>query len=187
MEVLQKFQVPLNIVSDSSYVVNAVNLLETAGIIRVTSKVASLFEQIQSSLLARRAPVYITHIRAHSGLPGPMSRGNDLADRATRLAAAALASPFENAKAFHNNFHVTSETLRKRFSLTRREAREIVTQCQNCCQFLPTHRVGVNPRGIQPLQIWQMDVTHIPSFGKLQYVHVSIDTCSGVIHATPPL
>ena len=30
-----------------------------------------------------------------------------------------------------------------------------------------------------------MDVTHISVFGALKYVHVSLDTCSGVIHATP--
>ena len=45
--------------------------------------------------------------------------------------------------------------------------------------------MGVNPRGLRPLDVWQMDVTHIPSFGKLQYVHVSIDTSSGVLHASP--
>ena len=32
---------------------------------------------------------------------------------------------------------------------------------------------------------WQMDVTHISSFGRNQYLHVSIDTCSGVMFATP--
>lgn len=80
---------------------------------------------------------------------------------------------------------MTAETLRRRFALTRKEAREIVTQCQNCCQFLPVPHVGVNPRGIRPLQVWQMDVTHIPSFGRLQYLHVSIDTCSGIMFATP--
>jgi transposase InsO family protein len=36
-----------------------------------------------------------------------------------------------------------------------------------------------------PLDVWQMDVTHIPAFGKLQYVHVSINTSSGVLHASP--
>ena len=98
-----------------------------------------------------------------------------------QLAAVALASPLQTAKTFHDKFHVTAETLRKRFSLTRKEARDIVTQCHNCCQFLPIRHTGVNPRGITPLQIWQMDVTHITAFGKLQYVHVSIDTCSGII------
>ena len=29
-----------------------------------------------------------------------------------------------------------------------------------------------------------MDVTHIPEFGNLKYVHVSIDTYSGIIFAT---
>lgn len=114
-----------------------------------------------------------------------MSSENDLADKATKMIAVALASPLEAAKAFHGNFHVTSETLRRRFSITRKEARDIVTQCQQCCQFLPVPHIGVNPRGIQPLQIWQMDVTHNSTFGKLQYVHVSIDTCSGILHATP--
>lgn len=29
-----------------------------------------------------------------------------------------------------------------------------------------------------------MDVTHISQFGNLKYAHVSVDTCSGIIHAT---
>ena len=185
LEVLKAFPGPLNIVSDSSYVVNAVNLLEAAGVIKSSSKVADIFQKIQAVLLHRRFPVYITHVRAHSGLPGPISRGNDLADRATRVVAAALSSQVDAARNFHKQFHVTPETLRRRFALTRKEAREIVTQCQNCCQFLPVPHVGVNPRGIQPLQVWQMDVTHISSFRRLQYLHVSVDTCSGIIFASP--
>lgn len=31
---------------------------------------------------------------------------------------------------------------------------------------------------------WQMNVTHIPEFGKLAYVHVSVDTYSHVVMAT---
>ena len=65
-----------------------------------------------------------------------MSLGNDLADRATQLAAVALASPLQTAKTFHDNFHVTAETLRKRFSLTRKEARDIVTQCHSLSDTL---------------------------------------------------
>jgi transposase InsO family protein len=30
-----------------------------------------------------------------------------------------------------------------------------------------------------------MNVTHFPALGKLQYVHVSIDISSGVLHASP--
>ena len=101
LEVLKTFPGPLNIVSDSSYVVNAVNLLETAGVIKPSSRVVNIFQQIQSVLLNRRFPVYITHVRAHSGLPGPMSLGNDLADKATKVVAVALSSQTEAAKEFH--------------------------------------------------------------------------------------
>lgn len=44
--------------------------------------------------------------------------------------------------------------------------------------------VGVNPHGLGPNQIWQMDVTHIPEFGKIQWVHVCVDTYSQYITAT---
>ena len=185
LEVLETFPGPLNIVSDSLYVVNAVNMLEVAGLIKSSSKLAHIFQQIQSALLHRRHRIYITHVRAHSGLPGPMSHGNDLADKATRIVAAALSSQAEAAREFHKRFHVTAETLRRHFSLTRKEAHGIVTQCQSCCEFLPVPHVGINPRGIRPLQVWQMDVTHVSSFGKLQYLHVSIDTCSGIMFASP--
>ena len=91
----------------------------------------------------------------------------------------------EAATQFHSLFHETAETLRRRFSITRKDARDTVLHCGNGSVFATTSHVEVNPRGIQPLQVWQMDVTHVPSFRKLKYVHVSIDTCSGVIFASP--
>jgi hypothetical protein len=116
-----------------------------------------------------------------------MPHGNDLGDKATRIVAAALSSQTEAAREFHKHFHVMAETLHRHFTLTRKEARHIVTQCQNCCHFLPTPHMGVNPRGIRPLRVWQMDVTHVSSGRNqyLQYLHVSIDTCSGVMFAIP--
>ena len=44
--------------------------------------------------------------------------------------------------------------------------------------------MGVNPRGLKPQVLWQMDVTHIPEFGKLAYVHITVDTYSHVVMAT---
>lgn len=52
-------------------------------------------------------------------------------------------------------------------------------------QFHHPPHVGINPRGLIPLKVWQIDVTHVPAFGKLKYVHVSIDTCSGIMCASP--
>ena len=50
----------------------------------------------------------------------------------------------------------------------------------------PDHslKMGVNPRGLKPQVLWQMDITHIPEFGKLAYVHVIVDTYSHVVMAT---
>ncbi|NWH28997.1 POK25 protein, partial [Grus americana] len=39
-------------------------------------------------------------------------------------------------------------------------------------------------RGLNANDLWQSDVTHISSFGRLKYVHVSIDTFSGFLVAT---
>jgi hypothetical protein len=44
--------------------------------------------------------------------------------------------------------------------------------------------MGVNPRGLKAQILWQMDVTHIPEFGKLCFVHVTVDTFSHAVMAT---
>lgn len=52
-------------------------------------------------------------------------------------------------------------------------------------KFVPNiPSLGINPRELLPNHAWQIDVTHISSFGRLQFVHVSIDTCSHMIHAS---
>ena len=43
---------------------------------------------------------------------------------------------------------------------------------------------GVNPGGLEPNSLWQMDVTHVPSFGRLAYVHVCVDTFSHFVWDT---
>lgn len=53
MTVLEKFPEALNIVSDSKYVVNAMQVLETPGLIRPTSKVTNLLLSIQTLLQNR--------------------------------------------------------------------------------------------------------------------------------------
>ena len=60
----------------------------------------------------------------------------------------------------------------------------IVKQCPNCLTLAPVPQLGVNPRGLMPNQIWQMDVTHYAEFGKLKFIHVSIDNYSGFLFAS---
>ena len=43
---------------------------------------------------------------------------------------------------------------------------------------------GINPRGLYPHDSWQTDVIHVPSFGHLGAVHVSVDTYLDRIYAS---
>ena len=70
------------------------------------------------------------------------------------------------AKTSHSLHHQNSHSLRLQFGITREAARQIVKQCQTCPQFFSVPHYGVNPRGLLPNDIWQMDVTHIPECGK---------------------
>jgi transposase InsO family protein len=56
---------------------------------------------------------------------------------------------------------------------------DIVKRCPKYITLSPVPHLGVNPRGLMPNHIGQMDVTHYVESGKLKYIHVCIDTCSG--------
>lgn len=71
LKVLEEFSEALNIVSDSLYVVNAVKILEVAGVIKPASRLAEVFVKIQNVLLKRINPVYITHIGPIQGFQDP--------------------------------------------------------------------------------------------------------------------
>lgn len=43
---------------------------------------------------------------------------------------------------------------------------------------------GINPGGLHPNALWQMDVMHVPSLGRVQFVQVSIDTYSHFVYAS---
>lgn len=118
-------------------------------------------------------------------MPGPLSEGNDLVGHCTRMECIFLNSSLDQARQFHQTFHVPAKTLQQKFHLAPVNARQVVLECQRCITFHHPPSLGVNPRGLLPLKIWQMDVTHISGFGSLRYVHVSVDTCSGISHATP--
>ena len=171
-----------NLYTDSRYIYEALRILETVSYIATgNEQVKILFQQIQKAIQCRKLPCFVGHIRAHSSLPGPLAEGNALADELTKIIAVSQVKLAQQSHALH---HQNSLSLRKQFKLTREAARQIVKQCERCPQYLPVPHLGVNPRGLLPNHIWQMDVTHITEFGKLRYVHVTIDTYSGFIMAT---
>ena len=95
-----------------------------------------------------------------------------------------MASAFEEARASHSLHHQNATALRYQFQTPRESAREIVRSCSHCPTAVNSLPMGVNPRGFKPNALWQMDVTHISSFAKLSFVHVTVDTFSHVIIAT---
>lgn len=180
--VLKNMDGPLTILSDSAYVVNAIQTLATPCLILKSSSVYLYLTDIQCLLTLRQQPIYIGHLRAHSQLPGPLTKGNRLADYYSRFLLAC--SALQQAQAFHTKWHVNAHTLSLRFHISRKQARDIIQACEKCITTqLRTISTGANPRGLMPGHIWQMDVTHIPSFGKQSCVHVTVDTYSGVVMA----
>ena len=83
LEVFKNCPFSFNLISDSQYVVNMVKGLEVAGQIRSHSPIFELAATLQQLIWQRSTPVYINHIRAHTGLPGPLSTGNDVVDACT--------------------------------------------------------------------------------------------------------
>jgi transposase InsO family protein len=158
----------------------SVPLLETIPYIRPSNNASPMFAKLQNLILAHNFPFFIGHIHAHSGLPGPLSEGNNIVDQATQVIASALSiTPLAAAQQVHDLHHLNAHTLRLKFSITHEQARQIVQQCKGCLTLLPEPHVGVNTRGLISGELWQMDVTNYSPFGKLKYIHVSVDTFSG--------
>lgn len=91
--------------------VNAVKVLEVAGPIKLASSVSVLLQKLQKLILDRNHRFYIQHIRAHTGLPGPLATGNNTVDSWTRAEYIFLGSAIELATQFHQKFHVNAKTL----------------------------------------------------------------------------
>ena len=170
-----------NLYSDSQYVVRLFPHIETAILPENKTAIFHLLTKLQQQIWKRSRAYFIGHIRAHSGLPGPLSALNDLADSLTKVT---VASAFEEARASHSLHHQNATALRYQFQIPRDSAREIVRSCSHCPTTINSLPMGVNPRGLKPNALWQMDVTHISSFAKLSFVHVTVDTFSHVIVAT---
>jgi hypothetical protein len=79
--------------------------------------------------------------------------------------------------------HLNASTLSQ--IVNRDQSREIVKSYGGCATLLPVPHLAVNPRGLIPNEQWQKDVIHLPSFGKLRYVHATVCIYSGFIYVCP--
>ncbi|KFO94988.1 hypothetical protein N300_00085, partial [Calypte anna] len=176
--------VPINIVSDSLYVVGIVQRIEESMIKQVSNiRLWELLWELWRAVKWRSAEYCIIHIRSHKTDQG-LGEGNARADHLVSLSAPV--SSFAKARESHAQFHQNAKGLVKAFGVSFADAKAIVQACPICNNI---NRglglgLGVNPKGLSSNEIWQMDVTHVAEFGRQKYVHVTIDTYSHMIRAT---
>ena len=89
---------PINIVSDSIYSVFVLKNIKTSTINSNQPIIQRLFFELQSVVRNCCSSIYITHIRTHSCLPGPMTYDNEQADKLV-----SFATPEEQHALLHNN------------------------------------------------------------------------------------
>ncbi|KFZ49448.1 hypothetical protein N321_00073, partial [Antrostomus carolinensis] len=174
----------LNIVSDSLYVVGVVQRIEDALVKPPNNaRLCQLFLQVKRAIKDREEPCCIIHIRSHQTELG-LGEGNARADALVSPAVTAPRDSFVAARESHALFHQAAKALKRQFNISQVDAQGIVRSCPQCSQHGTSLGLDVNPRGLQACEIWQMDVTHVPEFGRLKYVHVTVDTFSKMIWAT---
>jgi ribonuclease HI len=121
LQVLQEVEEAFNLVLDSQYVVQAVQQLETMGVMKAASTVCTPLSSLQKVIWERKHPFYIVHVRAHSGLPGPIARGNSVADDYIRSFLFLSVSPVQLASDFHRNFLVNAGALKQKLRITQEQ------------------------------------------------------------------
>lgn len=188
VRVFERFLEPINLVTDSAYVAGVVSRAEQAILKDIQNEqLFRLLSKLIYLVSHREHPFYVMHIRSHTNLPGKIAEGNHRADSlAAPAELACLPDVFQQAKLSHQQYHQNAPGLMHQFQLTHSQACAIVATCPNCQQeAMSSLGMGVNPRGLGSCEKWQTDITHIPSFGHLKYVHVSIDTYSNAVYASP--
>ncbi|TRZ08546.1 hypothetical protein HGM15179_018559 [Zosterops borbonicus] len=183
----ERFSEPFNLVTDSAYVAGVVSRAENS-VLQEVSNVAlfELLSKLVKLISCREQPFYVMHTWSHTDLPGFIAEGNRRADA---LAAPAAVAPvpdiFQQARISHQLFHQNAPGLVRQFHISRDQAKAIVATCPSCQRHaVPTMHAGVNPQGLRSNELWQMDVIHVSQFGRLKYVHVSVDTFSGAVFAS---
>ncbi|NXO16522.1 POK19 protein, partial [Oriolus oriolus] len=178
---------PINIITDSAYVAGVVSRAEHAVLKEVSNpSLFHLLARLIQLLSHRKQPYYMMHVRSHTDLPGFIAEGNSRADTlAAPVQFQGQPGVFQQAKISHQQFHQNVPGLIRQFHLRRDQAKAIVATCPQCSSHAITGcEAGVNPRGLNSCEVWQTDITHVPEFGRLKYVHVSIDTFSGAVFAS---
>lgn len=146
----------------------------------------SVLSKLVKLISHRMQPFHVLHVRSHTELPGAIAKGNRKVDALdTPVKVPSLSSVFEQAKLSHHFYHQNISALVRMCHLLMAQAEAIVGSSASCQSFqVPFFSAEVNPYGLHSCQLWETDVTHIPSFGRQKYVHVSVHTFSGAVFAS---
>lgn len=171
---------PINIFSDRQYAGQVVHVLAFAGVKDSRTSTMLLRKDVSNQ---RTEPRYLSHIRSHSKLPGILTWENEVTETIILIASVDL---LEQTRALHQKFHLSPWNLHKLLP------KLPISSCNHwscaCATFAFLSPLGplqcseVNPRGLLPNAIWQMDAMHYAPFGNLKYVHVIVDTCSSFVY-----
>ena len=133
-----------NVYTDSKYLASLFPDFVTAFSYNLDEELYTLFSQTQALIRSRTEPFCITHIRGHSGLPGPLVARNDAVDRL-------IAPIFTSTSDEHANLHTNANRLHSKYHIPLTETRHIIKTCDVCAPLhLQTMISGVNLRGQQP-------------------------------------
>lgn len=135
---------------------------------------------LYSALSERACPIFISQMSSHMELPEYITADNRVADAACYMATI---DTWTVAQRSHELYHQSVTALARLYNLPLTAARQIVASCASCTAGVPTLEKGVNPRGLRPGEIWQMDVMEYAPFGWQKFLHVTVDTCSGMLWA----
>ena len=106
-----------------------------------------------------------------------MAHGNEQADK--------LVS-FVTHEEHHALLDNNAGSLHQIWKIPYQHAKEIIHNLSTCRPLhLRPFAQSINPRRLQPNELWQMYVTHCPELSPSSFLHISIDTNSSFIWATP--
>lgn len=126
---------PCNIVSDSAYVMGLFSAITTASLNANNPIIQNLLKQLKHILQKWSEPIFITPIRIQSGLLGPMTQGNNIAEK---LVMDIFKTSYEEHAAFHTNtYH-----LHVNYYIPWRQARQIVDKCNIWAPLNKKHTCG---------------------------------------------
>ena len=107
-----------NVYTDSKYLASLFPDFVTAFLYNLNEELYILFSKTQALIQSHMKPFFIAHIRAHSGLPGPLASRNDAVDRF-------IAPVFASAMDEHANLHTNAKRLHSKYHIPLTETRHI--------------------------------------------------------------